>query len=103
VENSVFQESVGAEPNCGGLGLFEELNWNEKPECFPNPTTDEVSIKGLPVDFQGKISILNQYGQLFWESDYQTKLNLEQFPDGIYIVLISNEFSLFTTKFLKRH
>jgi cyanophycinase-like exopeptidase len=103
VANGVFQESVGAEPNCGGLGLFEELNWNDKLECFPNPTTDEVSIKGLPINFQGKISILNSFGKLVWESDYQTKLNLEQFTDGIYIVLISNEFSLFTTKFLKRN
>ena len=103
VANGVFQESVGAEPNCGGLGLFEESNWNDKLECFPNPTTDEVSIKGLPIDFQGKISILNSFGKLVWESEYQSKINLEQLPDGIYTVLISNEFSVFTTKFLKRN
>lgn len=103
VTNGVFQESPGAEPNCGGLGLFEESNWNDKLECFPNPTTDEVSIKGLPIDFQGKISVLNSFGKLVWQSDYQSKINLEQFPNGIYFVIISNDISLFTTKFLKRN
>lgn len=103
VSNGFFQESIGNVPLCDGLSLPEESKLNFEIECFPNPTTDEVSINGLPLDFQGKISILNSFGKLVWESDYQSKINLEQFPNGIYIVRISNDFSHLTTKFLKRN
>lgn len=65
-----------------------------QPEVFPNPTTGEFELKSkLPIS---DIKIYNIMGQeLFHISDYKPsqKLNLIDYPHGIYFIRINNTYT----------
>jgi hypothetical protein len=105
---------------AGGIGLLkdgiphnlgtEELSVsNELIKIFPNPVKDLLSIE-IPERFNGlpyEISILNMMGQKVYYG-YQISeeslfpFNVENFTDGIYLIVISIHDQVHTGKFIKR-
>lgn len=97
------------QPNESGMGYIEKGgtvctggfrmaiedptsdNKTVHPEVYPNPTTGEFELKSkLPIS---DIRIYNMMGQeLFHISDYKPsqKLNLNNCPQGIYIIRVNN-------------
>jgi cyanophycinase-like exopeptidase len=103
VLNGVFQESIGIDPNCLGLGLTEESNLNIEVDCYPNPVVSILSIKGPPANFKGKIVISNLIGQVILEKNYQSTVNVESLINGAYILTISDGFSQISERFFKEN
>ncbi len=68
---------------------------------YPNPTAQQLSIKGLSPNFNGKIIVSNLIGQVVLEKENQSTINVESLVYGAYILTISDGFSLLSRRFLK--
>jgi len=97
--------------NIGG-GIYPSLNIEELNKngivLFPNPTENEVTITSKfslsSTDFQLTDMIGNQYGveSVQYLNAYQTKINIENLPNGLYLLSVSTEKGMITKKILKK-
>ncbi len=73
-------------------------------KVFPNPASDRVQITSDQL-YKTEVKIYNALGQLFWESYFESKLNLDcsQWPQGYYFVKIEQEKKAETIKLLIQH
>lgn len=53
-------------------------------QVFPNPASDFVLIQTEEADYY--LELLNSKGQIIWSGRNATAIQLEQFPEGIYLV-----------------
>jgi hypothetical protein len=72
-----------------------ETNLNSSFTVFPNPSKDYITL-GWEGNLVSKISIASVEGKIIFISDNllgknEINLNIEQFPTGIYTVLIENK------------
>jgi hypothetical protein len=82
----------------GGLNEWEERNLI----IYPNPAKKEFFLGELPLN--SSVSIINSSGKLVKHqstgNEKQTKISVEQFPDGIYFILIKNQDKSFGRKLI---
>jgi hypothetical protein len=72
--------------------------------CFPNPTSDVVTISFNSSIWNGKMSILNSSGQIILEKEikYQTELTIPlPNEEGIYCITLSDQNNIYTFHVLK--
>jgi len=100
VSNGVFQESISIEPLCDGLSLPNEPKLNFEIECYPNPTSNKLTISGPPANFKGKIVISDLTGQIVLETDYLSEININYLQNGLYILSISDGITYYYKSFL---
>ncbi|MDR3679389.1 MAG: T9SS type A sorting domain-containing protein [Flavipsychrobacter sp.] len=83
-------------PACGNyvsLGVSNITNPLAEIKIFPNPVSDELSIK-LPPDHIFKIAIVNSVGQTLYSNPYGKNtevINIQYLPAGIYIASVTDE------------
>ena len=94
--------------SCGlNTGTFELFYSPLSLEVFPNPSTNQVSIKyNLPFGKTGMLSIFNILGmkmedQILPEGSDQIEINVQRWTQGIYTCVIKTEEKVFTGKILK--
>jgi PKD repeat protein len=81
-----------------------ETNLNDF-SVFPNPAADEININ-LPANTEGRIILINSKGQHVFDKNIEkneisNKIDLTQYPAGMYSVVISNENGLSTKTIIK--
>jgi hypothetical protein len=80
--------------------ISDDLEMNNI-SIYPNPAAQQLSIKGLSPNLNGKIIISNLIGQVVLEKENQSTINVESLVYGAYILTISDGFSLLSRRFLK--
>lgn len=85
-------------------GLKELYAKNESVFIYPNPTNSFITISGSNV-LNSDFSILDISGKVLFTGkntqSYEFKINLSQFPSGIYFILFKNENSTVYRKLIK--
>lgn len=74
--------------------VFVHFEKEIKVNIFPNPTSENVTIQGdLPTNSQ--IELINIKGQIIYQqsnfTNEQLKIDLSDFPNGVYLLKISKE------------
>jgi cyanophycinase-like exopeptidase len=94
VANGVFQESVGAEPNCQGLGVNQEMEENQV-FFYPNPATAEFTISA-GTEFVGKpYKIIDQFGRMVKTGIIDSEkhqVSIVGIERGVYELIIDNQW-----------
>ncbi len=84
-------------PSCGsyvGLAVPNIKSPLENVQIYPNPTTDQLSIK-LLAGYSYKIALINSIGEVLYtnaNAKNTEEVNTHNIPTGIYIVLVTDEF-----------
>ena len=63
---------------------IETTKFSNDVSLFPNPTTDQISIKGVQVK---NITVFNLNGQQIFSSSKET-ISIKDFPKGMYLLKI---------------
>jgi cyanophycinase-like exopeptidase len=90
VANGVFQESVGAEPNCQGLGVNQEMEENQV-FFYPNPVIDKFTISVTPALIGENFRIIDELGKVVKMGEInalKTEVLMNGIESGIYSVII---------------
>jgi cyanophycinase-like exopeptidase len=90
VANGVFQESVGAEPNCQGLGVNLEMEENQV-FFYPNPVNDKFTISVTPTLIGESFRIIDELGKVVKMGEInalKTEVLMNGIESGIYSVVI---------------
>jgi cyanophycinase-like exopeptidase len=94
VVNGVFQELVGAEPNCQELGVNHQME-ESKVRIYPNPATDEFTIS-VGTEFIGKTyNIIDQFGRIVKTGridSEQYQISIDGIERGAYKFNIDNQW-----------
>jgi len=86
-------------------GVFEKTEFLSDIEIFPNPTNGIISIN-LKNSLETKVTLTDIFGRMLNEKDYRQPLitiDLNNLPDGIYMVSLTNKKGTFTRKIVKSH
>jgi len=91
-----------------GMIATKEFEDENSLSVFPNPVSDLLNIESkLPVAGNYAISIFNQLGQLVLSDNKAVQQNeifqidASQFPSGVYSILLENDESKVSKRFLK--
>ncbi len=98
----VMTEPTNYTIGCPELGVAG-LTKNSTPTIYPNPTTDELTIKTANGSYSS-LTISNSIGQVLLQqaiSNTQTKVNVKVLPAGLYYVTIRGENGNSVQKFVK--
>jgi cyanophycinase-like exopeptidase len=90
VANGVFQESVGAEPNCQGLGVNQEMEENQV-FFYPNPVNDKFTISVTSTLIGESFRIIDELGKVVKMGEInalKTEVLMNGIESGIYSVII---------------
>jgi hypothetical protein len=86
-------------------GISEKTESLSDIEIFPNPTNGIITID-LKNNLETKVIITNIFGRVLTKKSYQKPLitfDLNDFPDGFYMVSVINKKGIFTRKIIKSH
>ncbi len=107
--NLVFLSSKGApmsnpegtvlEIDAIGLGSFLRLDMlpSNKMRCFPNPTTEQVTIEFTEA-IAGTVQLVDAKGAILTEEQFsgtKVTMDLAAFPKGTYQLVVINETGIF--------
>ena len=88
---------------------YEELNKIEKFKIFPNPATDELNITLRGLNDELTIEVFNMVGQSVYKksvnaenSIYEGSIAIEDLPNGMYTVQISDKDKTAHDSFVKQ-
>ncbi len=87
------------------LSVSENQKLQSKINVYPNPVSDYLNIEGPHSIIISKIEILNMQGAIVISLktiDTQNTISLADFPNGIYILRISTNEGVMTTKLIKQ-
>ncbi|MGX8713442.1 MAG: C25 family cysteine peptidase [bacterium] len=88
----------------GNIGIKDSpLSASLSPLVYPNPATDNVTIKGLPEG--SRIDLLDATGRTLSTHRLQLSpftIHLEGYPAGVYFLRISNAAGIHTEKVIKK-
>lgn len=93
VVNGVFQESVGAEPICQGLGVNQEMEENQVL-FYPNPLNDKFTISATPAVIGENYRIIDELGKVVKMGKInalKTEVLMSGIERGIYSVIIGSQ------------
>lgn len=92
--NGVFQELVGAEPICQGLGINFQKE-ESRVQIYPIPATDEFTIS-VGSEFIGKqYKIIDQFGRMVEEGIIDSEkhqVSILRIEIGMYKLIIDNQW-----------
>ena len=74
-----------------------ELTINDV-KVYPNPTSDYINIKS-PININS-VEVFDMLGKIIIDSKYKT-INLKSIPNGVYLVKVITENSIYTKRILK--
>ena len=92
VSNGVFQELVGAEPNCQGLGVNHK-NEENRVILYPNPVTNILTIVVAPALVGECFSMVDHLGKVVRKGNLNMLNNevlTQGIESGIYTVFIGS-------------
>ena len=103
-----FFNNIYIDKTTGELGVNEESSIISETSIYPNPTSGNVNIS-FNDNARGKynINVFNAIGSLVYSESIDVNssvirtINLEEMPNGIYMVQISNDKSTNTQKVIK--
>ncbi|MFZ4399584.1 MAG: T9SS type A sorting domain-containing protein [Bacteroidales bacterium] len=86
--------------------IYNQNELNRNIQIYPNPASDKLCINLQPTNELNNttISIFNIQGQLLLNETVNTKkteIDISQFARGIYVLKISNNNTLYFSKFIK--
>jgi D-alanyl-D-alanine carboxypeptidase len=67
---------------------------------FPNPATTSIQL-GIPATLNNKVSISNNLGLSIFEATNQDRIDISDFPKGVYIITIEIDKLIFKKKLIK--
>jgi large repetitive protein len=73
--------------NCSGVGL-EELNSNIL--IYPNPTNGIIIVEGIDVE---TVKVVDKVGRIILTQNNNNTINLSEFSNGIYYIVIQTQHS----------
>lgn len=88
-----------------GFGSFLQLEKQSlsKMRCFPNPTTDKVTIE-LKESNEGTVQLIDGKGTILQEThfvDAQVTMDLVELPKGVYQVVLIDETGIFAETIIR--
>jgi hypothetical protein len=89
-------------PTPGGSNLISEIDQIETPvsiEIYPNPSTGLVYIKGSS---DAQIEVSDMAGRILCHSMRSDRIDLSNFNDGIYLLIITTRKKQFFRKIVKQ-
>ena len=89
----VMTNSAENSKDCPPAGITV-LNNTHKVEIYPNPTTDELTIK-MDKDAYNSCVITNSIGQVLIQQQLNTpltKVNVKMLPAGLYYITVKGQF-----------
>jgi len=69
--------------------------------CYPNPSHSKISIASTIELDKTAISIFDVFGRSYKVLRNESEINIDQFPDGEYFILLEFEGKIFSEKFIK--
>jgi polyhydroxybutyrate depolymerase len=81
------------------VGIEEEVI-HPTIKIYPNPARTALYLSVSPKD-KTEISVINIFGQLLINTQNQNRLDISNFTDGIYFIIITNGLTKQTLKFIK--
>lgn len=95
-------------PVMGSPNLFVGLNENNndisRVNIYPNPVANQLKINFSQPEKIKQIEILNVQGQRIYREAYSDVINLENLPEGMYLIKFTSLDETTTTKkFVKRN
>lgn len=93
---------------CDTTNSINELDLNQRLSIYPNPTSDVLNVTGdLDAAAQFTLTITDMFGKLVINrtmtgAELQT-INTSSLPNGIYLLSVDNELSVFSTKVVVSH
>jgi hypothetical protein len=92
------------EDACGIIGM-EEIPINSGFSIYPNPSTSQITIETSAANIPGQLSIFNLNGQQLIRlqvTEPRMVIDISQLPGGVYIVRITNDRMVETTRLIKQ-
>jgi len=99
--DKIYTKTLAITGNGTFVGIADKTNTN-KNHIYPNPATTYLNID---LNSKATITIFSMDGKAIYTSDYDTsntKINIEQFPAGVYIAQVVSEHEIETFKFIKQ-
>jgi hypothetical protein len=93
---------------CDTTNSINELDLNNRLSVYPNPTSNVLYVNGdLDAAAQFTLTITDMFGKLVINrtmtgAELQT-INTSTLPNGIYLLSVDNELSVFSTKVVVSH
>lgn len=104
-------DGVNRVPVCQGnvLGVNDVKLKNNDFELFPNPVTHDINVRYKSDEKELKVEIIDAKGSILTSKkmnslngNYNEKLNIENYPNGIYFVKINGSKNSLTKTFIKK-
>jgi len=95
--------TVTVKPAPCTSGVSETSPGNYSIEVYPNPASDELTVKADADRYQS-LAITNELGQMIIRSpirSIQTSVDLRSLPSGLYYVILRGDNGSITRKFVK--
>jgi hypothetical protein len=89
---------IGAYEYCSTS--FITSNYLKKPEIYPNPSRQFITLN-LPNKLNTSVEVYSIQGQLIASFDSANALDISKLDIGIYTIVIKQDDSVWTGKFLK--
>jgi PKD repeat protein len=87
---------------------INDQNKNKHVNIFPNPSNGNIILEITGLSGETDIEVINTLGEIIFKKiiyiksldNYRKNLNLSEYPDGIYLIILRNHKSLSISKFL---
>ncbi|MBK9256379.1 MAG: T9SS type A sorting domain-containing protein [Saprospiraceae bacterium] len=101
-----FKDSNGCEYTSDtfeiqNLSSTKELNFLKEAAIFPNPSNDKLNIINVDEGIHFDVQIYNNLGIIMKKFSNQNEFKLDQYPTGLYYVVLKSEGEIRTLKFIK--
>lgn len=94
--------SVPTQLNCSSFLGIEEINLITNIKLYPNPTNDILFIENSSKFIIEKIVLTDMVGKtIFVSKDNFSKINMQNFENGIYILSITSKNKTYSYKIVK--
>jgi predicted nucleotidyltransferase len=85
---------------------IDELYINNQLSLYPNPVTDILTILSPNLNYEAQLEIVDMLGKTVWfktitNTGQTEKINVEFLDKGIYILKVSNQNRIHSSKFIK--
>jgi alpha-tubulin suppressor-like RCC1 family protein len=101
--SSIQGVSIPTQLNCSAFLDIEDINASEKIKIYPNPTNEVLLIENNSNSTIDKITLTDLTGKIVFDAkDSLSKINMQNFESGIYILNISSENGIYNYKIVKK-
>ncbi|MFY7739707.1 MAG: T9SS type A sorting domain-containing protein [Flavobacterium sp.] len=101
--SSIQGTTIPTQLNCSAFLNIEEVNTSSKIVIYPNPTNEILIIENSSNSTIDKITLTDITGKIILEENNNfSKMNMENFETGIYILKISSDNRIYNYKIAKK-